>query len=130
MIANKEYPLLLWVTTLLIAPILFTAYDIIEYGKNALKNDLPLGLLIFLVGAAFSLPIFIIVYFLFKFLTNKTISGFLIKGTLNVVCIISIWIIFALIKGSMAQMSTLIYSGSVILSSVFYKIYNKPKISN
>jgi len=129
MVVNKRYPLLLWVTTLVIAPISLIIYDSIEYGKGSIKNDLPLIYVFFLFGAFFSLPVFIIVYFLFKYLTDKIISGFLIKVILNVFCLISICVTFALIKGSAAEISTLIYSGTVIVSSIFYKVYNKDKNS-
>lgn len=123
MVVNKKYPFFLWLTTILLAPVL---YIIIQSIRSGIANGLTETetIPVFLVlGVLFSLPVFIVFYILFQSLTLKLSSGVLIKWTLNIVVIAGILTSFAILEGSMASMLSLIYISSVIISSAFYKIF-------
>ena len=116
---NKKYPFLLWLTSITIGAFFVEIFWYKDIGAESLQM-----IALYLVfGAGLSLPVFIIFLISFWILTNRLSSGLLIKVLLDIIVIIGVFITFAVIKGSMELTTSLIYSGSVILSSTFYNIY-------
>ncbi len=91
-------------------------------------HDLSLIPVFVVFGFVFSLPVFMISLIFFNLLIHRFSSNLLIKTILCIVSIIGVFITFAIIKGSMAFTMSLIYSGSVIISSTLFKIHGYKKI--
>lgn len=119
-IRNNKYPFQLWLTSVAgLAPLLFIAIGIIEKSNNVGLESIPAFVMI---GLLFSLPMLALCYVIYMVLIRKLASAILIKVIVNLITIAGIFLTFHLIKGSMALMLSLIYSVSVILASIFYRI--------
>lgn len=117
---NKLYPVQLWLTsTIVIAPLLLVVIGLINDVKNSGLETIPLFMMF---GLVLSIPVFLICLFAYRLLLQKDSSAILIKIVLAIITIVGVFITFIIISGSMAYMLSLVYSSSVIISSLFYRI--------
>ena len=117
---NKLYPFQLWLTnTVVIAPLLLVVVGLINGVKNSGSETI---LLFMMLGVVLSIPVFLICLFTYRLLIQKVSSALLIKIVLAIITIVSVFITFIIISGSMAHLLSLVYSASVIISSLFYRI--------
>ena len=116
---NKFYPVQLWLTTLLIGPI------IMAVSSYAGGGEFSFLFVVLLASIPFSLPVLLIDLFLFKILRQKFYSPILIKLLFNFISVAGIIISFQIISGSMAKDFTFIYSGAIILSSLLFRVHKK-----
>lgn len=120
---SGSYLLLVWGSSIVfIAPLLFLIIGWLHEDYETGFEVIPLFVLF---GLLLSLPALAISYIFFTFLSQKTSSGILLKSLTNLIIIISIFLTFRLIGGSMALLSSLVYSGSVVLASLIYPISSK-----
>ena len=126
---NRNYPVKLWLTTNILAPILGLIYNSIYSGMKIEFEDFKLSLIFISVGLFLSLPVFIICIFSYKILIQKTRSALIIKMILILVSIVEIFITFFLISGSISFELSLFYSASVLISGTLYKIRNKRNLT-
>jgi hypothetical protein len=125
---NPSYPIKVWMTALfLIAPIILWVEDRIVYHNIKISpQDLLTLLFLGLAGAVFSLPVYGILFVMFRFLTGKQLSPLQVKWTLNAICVIGVFITFKLIDESAQFTTSLCYAASVIVASLFFRIYSQP----
>jgi|SRR5579875_969827 len=130
MAVNKNYPFILWISTVIIAPLFF---PVIAYFRNGFTEAVDgfslLPILIFF-GALLSLPTFAIFHFTFEILKKKFQSILLLKMVLNIICVACIFLTFKLLFGSIEFYFSCVYSASIILLSIFFKINHQEKVSN
>lgn len=112
---NTHYPLLLWMLTILIAPLIFVIIAILK--GDIVTGDLSLIFVFILFGAFFSLPTLAAVYLAFFLLNGKT-SRFVLVAILNMISITGVFITFYVMGGSASLEFCLIYSASVIFASL------------
>ena len=128
---NNIYPLQLWLTTItIVAPILLSIAAVIN-DYTYFKNSDNIGVIFLFIGLGlvFSFPMFMICFISFKLLVYKQVPPFFIKLILDLICIAGVVATFCIISGSMAFISSLIYSASIIISSLFYKVYIEKRAS-
>jgi Sec-independent protein secretion pathway component TatC len=122
---NKIYPFQLWLTSVLvIAPIIIIVANLINSRNIEELGVLPLFIAF---GIFFSLPVLLICYFTYRLLIKRTSSALLIKIIINTITIIGVFTTFYVISGSMALILSLVYSGSVVISSLLFKIKEREK---
>ena len=122
---NKWYPIKIWLTTIiLLGPLAVSIYSIAEDSYYDKGEILSQALLFMLYGLVFSLPILGICYFFFKITTRKQMPGFLVKAITDSLCLLGVFITLKYVAPYAKLSLTLIYSASVIMSSLFYKVYN------
>jgi hypothetical protein len=118
---NDLYPGLLWITSIVIAPLIF----VIKTGSTRM-DDLHFYFVVFLIfGTLYSLPVLFICIVSFNILIKNLSSPLLIKALLNLICIIGVLLTFKIISDSDEFDLRLIYSASIILSSLLYRVRTK-----
>ena len=80
------------------------------------------------VGFLYSLPIFGLAYLLFMLLVKYELSGLLIKIILDIFCIGIVLLYFSLLGNSIVNGLAVEFSLIVIISSLFFRVYEKPEI--
>ena len=116
MIFNKNYPLQVWLTSIVIAPILLS---IVTLDSSIFS----LFFIYIFYGVFLSVPVFLIYLLSFRILIQKKYSPLFIKALSDLLSIIGVFITFQIISGSEIYLLSIIYSTSIILSSIFCKIY-------
>ena len=125
---NNLYPIQLWLTTIVfVAPLLMIVAGLINDEWNMGLEVLPLFIMF---GLAFSLPSLLVCFAAYKILTVKISSPILIKILLNLIMVGAVLITFALISGSLAFRLSIVYSASIVISSIFYRVKFKEKHSS
>jgi hypothetical protein len=125
---NKIYPVQIWLATIIIAPILLSIVNLIEDHNYFNNSDNFLVIILFIgYGLFFSLPAFVIFFIAFKILIRNPSSPLLIKIITDLISIGCLIITFLLIEGSMIFLGSIYYSASIIISSLFFKIYKSNK---
>ena len=121
---NNPYPFKHWMTSLAVGPLISFIYGGIYNPDFKINTDIiGMYLLYFAFGLAFSLPVFVLYLLIFNVLIKKTESEVIIKTTLNLVTIVSVFVIVNSIGGTaMTTTFSTIYSIGIILSSFFYNI--------
>jgi hypothetical protein len=123
------YPFKVWFSAIaIVAPFSITIYNFLFYQNTAPNSDnyswvvatIPIGLIC-------SLPVLVIYYVLFLFLSKRQVKTFMIKIILTIICVAGIIITFLIIGGTIAPLMSKIYSTSVILPSLIFKIYQNKK---
>ncbi|MBC3541148.1 hypothetical protein ACFSC6_03130 [Rufibacter sediminis] len=118
---NNLFPLEIWVLVIVIvAPLLLVIVGCIDQKLNV---GIEFLVLFILFGAFFSLPALLISFLSFKFLVARTKSSFLVKVLFNLVVILTVITYFWIMSGSMAFMLSLIYSASVVLSTMMIPVF-------
>jgi hypothetical protein len=127
---NSSYPMQVWLTALfLIAPLCLWIEDRINYGNIQLNSNDLFGMpLLGLGGAVLSLPLYLILFLVFRFLTRKQVPAAHVKWILNILCVPGIFITFKLVDESLVLVTPVCYSVSVIVASLFFKIYSTSTI--
>jgi len=122
------YPIKVWTTALfIVAPVCFWIEDMIVHKSIRINpQDLMIVPLFGLAGSVFSLPVYGILFLLFRFLTKKQLAPAYVKWILNSLCVIGIFITFKIIDESPQFGIALCYSASAIIASLFFKIYSSP----
>jgi uncharacterized membrane-anchored protein len=129
--ANNLYPLQVWSLTLIvIAPIVTTIYTYFSKNPSPLADRYSWIWLLVPFGFFYSIPALLFYYLSFKILAARQLKPSIIRSILCVICIFGIYITFFIIKGSMANLLSEIYSASVILPSYVFKIYQNKAIAN
>ena len=128
---NRLFPLQLWLmTVIVVAPIIIIITNAIKesgFFKHPENIKFILALIVF--GLFFSLPVFIISIISYKILLQKKLSSFQIKIILILICIIGVVVTF-LIASRDFLVGTSYYSISIVISSLFIRIYNTDKLKN
>ncbi|WP_345166485.1 hypothetical protein [Nibribacter koreensis] len=124
MMKNKTksgaYVFLLWGSSIVfIAPIIFIIIGLLNEDFDTGFEVIPLFVLF---GLVLSLPALSLSFIIFKFLSKRITSAVLLKSLINLFIIVSIFITFQIIGGTMALMLSLVYSGSVVLASLIYPL--------
>ena len=121
---NNTYPFKHWLTSLGLGPLFQIIYATLFDPEYKFTNDsLGTYLLFFLFSLFFSFPVFVIYLMLFNLFIKKIKSLLLVKSLLNLITILSVYIIIQLIGGTAMTMTlSTIYSVAIIISSSFYKI--------
>ncbi len=124
---NTLYPIQVWLTaTLGIAPLILLLAGLVNTKWNVELVTIPLFMLVIpLGGLLLSSPVLLIGLLVFRVLIREVSSETLIKLLFAVISITGVAITFWIISGSMAVMLGLIYSASVIVASLFYRINKK-----
>jgi hypothetical protein len=124
---NTLYPIQVWLTTTLgIAPLILLLGGLVNTKWNVELVTIPLFMLVIpLGGLLLSSPVLLIGLLVFRVLIREVSSETLIKLLFAVISITGVAITFWIISGSMAVMLGLIYSASVIVASLFYRINKK-----
>lgn len=130
MAVNKNYPFILWISTVIIAPLFFPVITCFRYGFTEAAEGFSLLSILIFFGALLSLPTFAIFHFTFEILKKKFQSILLFKMILNIICIASIFLTFKLFFGSIEYFFSGIYSVCVILLSIFFKISYQKRVPN
>jgi hypothetical protein len=127
---NTTYPFQVWLTTIVIvAPFIITLHGVLQSNYHASAEDVGLLIVTVFLGLILSLPVFIIHYVLFIFLTKKRLRALGIKLTLCITCLIGVFLTFRIIGDTSEHNFSILYSTSIILPSFIFKIYqNKPAI--
>lgn len=126
---DTSYPIKHWFLAIVTAPLFGFFYEVIFTPYNESSDFIQLYFLFVLLGFIFSFPVILIYYFTFLLLIKKTNSALLIKVLLNILAIVSVFISFKLIGGSIVDNLTIVYSVSIIFWSFFLKVNLEPKLS-
>ncbi len=123
---NKLYTFQLWLTTvILISPIILFGTEFYlnhSYFNNSDNNGAVLIFILF--GLIFSLPTLLATYLIFAALTRKHSDIIHIKIAVILVSSIGVLITF-LFMGSRPFLPFVCYSASIIICSLFYKVYKR-----
>lgn len=129
---NKLYPLQLWLTSIVLAPILFFIIGFSNSPNMSGDSGAFAVLLLFVFfGLFYSLPVFIVTFIAFKMIMKKEHNPLLVKVILNAIAVAGVFLTFMIIQGMNSLnwnsnrsglVFSLIYSASIILSSMFYKM--------
>ena len=122
-VVNKKYPLWLWLTSMGVAAV------IMGVVQNNGDGEFSFLVVFTACALAFSSPVFLICFFSYRLLVKKLYPAILIKILMALISIAGL-VITILILGMDFDVIVLIYSGAIILSSIFFKVYKKEIISN
>jgi len=123
---NKSYPIIHWLISILIAPLLL----FVIRGQDV-TVDLSFLPYYWLFGFVLSIPVFLIYWISYERLCKKIFSATTLKLTLDGICIIGIFITFTIMNGSLEFVLSTVYSVTVVVVSLFLKIQRKESnISN
>ena len=123
---NENYPLQHWLTTLLFAPFLPSIYEsIVGPISGEINGLLDIYLISVVFSFVFSLPTFVIYYFVFWSLSKRNISPIAMKFILIILTVIGIISTILLIGGYLAPTAILAYSLATIVSGCISKIKKK-----
>ena len=84
---NLRYPILHWSATLLLGPILYVTGAAIMHWGGGLADAVEIIWLCLVFGLALSTPTLIVYLAAFIWLGNGRMTGWLLKGSLNVVAV-------------------------------------------
>src|SRR5579863_1526186 len=125
---NATYPFLVWIATIaLVAPLLVVSHGLFfveDYSRSA--GDFSWIMLI-PFGMVLSLPVLIINYLIFYFLTKKGIKALGVKLILCITSISGILLTFHIIGGSTEYTFDILYSVSVVLPSFLFRVFQVKK---
>jgi hypothetical protein len=132
---NKTFPLLVWISTLLIAPMLIVVANYLSPHPDFEFGDIQIFLMYVLIGLIFSAPVFGLSYILYLYLINKGFSKFKIKAmysSFSITGCIVTFLILAGIDDFIHQNLILIgcYSASIIISIFLFRVYKIEKAAN
>ncbi|HEY2347415.1 MAG TPA: hypothetical protein VGH64_00305 [Puia sp.] len=124
--ANSLYPIKVWLTALfLVAPVCLWIENRFIYGNiRVSQNDLFKMPLLGLGGAVLSLPVYLILFLVFRYLTKKQVPTAQVRWILNAISVLGILITYKLVDESPEILTPVCYSVSVIIASLFFKIYS------
>lgn len=129
-IKNKLYPVQLWLTSIVFfAPVIFIIVELFndtDYSGNS--SNVGIFVLLILFGILFSVPTFLVTLLIYELAYHKISSAFLIQVLINTISIAGIFITLTLISGSMIPQLKIIYTASVILTSLVLKVNKKREI--
>ena len=126
---NNLYPLELWLTCIvLIGPILLFIFSFFFFSSDFDLLSSFFGIMVLiLTGLIYSIPTFLFCLVTYKILSLKFRSAIFIKIIFNIISVIGISITFSILGGSFAFRYSIVYSASVIISSLLFKIYPNQK---
>jgi hypothetical protein len=119
---NLRYPILHWSTTLLLGPILFVTGAAIMHWGGVLADAVEILWLCLVFGLALSIPTLIVYLAVFIWLGNGRMTGWLLKGSLNVVAVSGIGITLFLLGGTLMPVLFWSYAAAVIVTSVLLRL--------
>jgi hypothetical protein len=123
-IANIWYPSKLWLLTIVVpTPILYLITNSVIYS-----DIIPQLIFFSLLFALFmSLPVYIVCHLTYLALIKSNLPSLLIKAVIDLLCIVGIFITFRIISGEILNSASWYYSASVIVFSIFLKVYKRDK---
>ena|SRR5260221_7627604 len=127
---NKYYPLIHWLITLVIGPLIYYLHDVLFLNVKYVFSDFEMFFLFFLFGMFSSLPVLAIYYFVFKVFSKRVTSNLLFKLILNSIIILCVFITFRILNGSLELELSIVYSIAVIIGSLFLKIRSHSYLYN
>ena len=119
---NYSFPILHWLTSIFIAPILFLCATWLEDGATVAMSDSSMIPAFLFVGVIFSVPVVVIYFLLYSFLVNVISSTLLIKVILCATAISWCCVVIIVLTGTMDKRLCIVYSVSIIIASMFYKV--------
>lgn len=121
---DQFYPTKVWLATiLLLAPIIIVIVELYRDENYLANNDNITILLLFIVfGIFLSLPALGLTYLTFSILALHNRSESLIRTLCSVVALLCTVITFWLINGAIANKLALIYSASIVIASLLFKV--------
>jgi hypothetical protein len=124
---NNWFPIMVWFFTVVVIGPIFSSIIMNFMNITVIQEmrDFHPNLLSYIeIGLLFSLPVFAIYFVIFKILTYKSKSSFLIKNYLNIICTIGIFITFYIMSASKTNIYfSIVYSVSAILSGFIFRVY-------
>jgi hypothetical protein len=124
---NNWFPVMVWLLTVVVIGPIFSSIIMNFMNITVIQEmrDFHPTLLSYIeIGFLFSLPVFAIYFVIFKILTYKGKSSFLIRNYLNIICTLGVFITFYIMSASKTNIFfSLVYSVSAILSGFIFKVY-------
>ena len=127
---NKFFPLQVWLTSVIVVgPLLGSIGGFIEDPTFIKTNgQLSLTILIMIFGLLYSMPVFIASFFSYIYLAKHFQSATIIKIIFVLICLFGIFLTFLKIADQ-PLIGFAYYSSSVIISSLFFKIYKRVNVN-
>ena len=123
---NRNYLFKHWLTTLILAPFMAAFYEFLTNTTKGQINGLLEGYAtIFIFSFFFSLPTFLIYYFVFSFLIKQNTNPSLTKVILISLTVIGIAATIFIIGGSMTRPLIYFFSISAVIAGILFRITNK-----
>jgi hypothetical protein len=118
---NLNYPLLVWMSTLIVSPLLWIFYSEIKNGGDVFSflKSLPA---FYTLGLMFSLPTFGLFALVYIYISKKTLSDIVGKVILFLVVILGITLTFYIIGGDVVEELALFYSISAAMAIIIFKV--------
>lgn len=118
---NLNYPLLVWVSTLIASPLLWIFYSVIINGGDVFSflKSLPA---FYTLGLMFSLPTFGLFALVYNYIRKKRLRDIVGKVILFLVVILGIALTFYIIGGYLVEELALFYSISAAMAIIILKV--------
>lgn len=118
---NLNYPLLVWVSTLIASPLLWIFYSVIINGGDVFSflKSLPA---FYTLGLMFSLPTFGLFALVYNYIRKKRLRDIVGKVILFLVVILGIALTFYIIGGYLVEELALFYSISAAMAIIIFKV--------
>ena len=118
---NLNYPLLVWMPTLIVSPLLWIFYSEIENGGDVFSflKSLPA---FYTLGLMFSLPTFGLFALVYIYISKKALSDIVGKVILFLVVILGIALTFYIIGCYLVKELALFYSISAAMAIIIFKV--------
>lgn len=118
---NLNYPLLVWVSTLIASPLLWIFYSVIINGGDVFSflKSLPA---FYTLGLMFSLPTFGLFALVYNYIRKKRLRDIVGKVILFLVVILGIASTFYIIGGYLVEELALFYSISAAMAIIIFKV--------
>src|SRR5687768_15939907 len=117
-----NYPVKHLFATTLLAPLIYAVYDPSIFRGTKVWD---MYLFFFGSGVLFSLPVFLIYYFMYKGLNTTSLGQLLKKVLLNTFAILGIFLTLKIIQGSMVNALIITYSIALTITSLFINMPGK-----
>ena len=118
---NLNYPLIVWMSALIVSPLLWIFYSEIKNGGDVFSflKSLPA---FYTLGLMFSLPTFGLFALVYIYISKKGLSDIVGKVILFLVVILGIALTFYIIGGYLVKELALFYSISAAMAIIFFKV--------
>ena len=118
---NLNYPLIVWMSALIVSPLLWIFYSEIKNGGDVFSflKSLPA---FYTLGLMFSLPTFGLFALVYIYISKKGLSDIVGKVILFLVVILGIALTFYIIGGYLVKELALFYSISAAMAIIIFKV--------
>ncbi len=118
---NLNYPLIVWMSALIVSPLLWIFYSEIKNGGDVFSflKSLPA---FYTLGLMFSLPTFGLFELVYIYISKKALSDIVGKVILFLVVILGIALTFYIIGCYLVKELALFYSISAAMAIIIFKV--------